>query len=149
MESRLANSRVDSRFESSQWETALLCNDVSNWLGASLDSALQKYLYQGCFVSANIENTLISITLGTSDDLGSECPETTARFLVVVCLLVYWHPFTLLTCFNFNPSMDKWLHLLKSVGWTYLSIPNFIGVTIEAWEWLKKFHPTLYWECDY
>ena len=30
-----------SRFAPSQWETALLCNDVSHWLGASLDSALQ------------------------------------------------------------------------------------------------------------
>ena len=31
---------ADSRFASSQWETALLGNDVSHWLGASLDSAL-------------------------------------------------------------------------------------------------------------
>ena len=34
-------SRVDSRFAPSQWETALLCNDVSDWLGASLESALR------------------------------------------------------------------------------------------------------------
>ena len=33
--------RADSRLVHSQWETALLCNDVSHWLGASLDSALQ------------------------------------------------------------------------------------------------------------
>ena len=32
--------RADSRFAASQWETALLCNDVSHWLGASLKSAL-------------------------------------------------------------------------------------------------------------
>ena len=32
--------RSDSRFALSQWETALLCNDVSHWLGASLESAL-------------------------------------------------------------------------------------------------------------
>ena len=32
--------RADSRFVPSQWETALLCNDVSHWLGASLESAL-------------------------------------------------------------------------------------------------------------
>ena len=31
---------ADSRFAPSQWETALLCNEVSHWLGASLDSAL-------------------------------------------------------------------------------------------------------------
>ena len=32
--------RADSIFAPSQWETALLCNDVSYWLGASLESAL-------------------------------------------------------------------------------------------------------------
>ena len=35
--------RADSRFAPSQWETALLCNDVSQWLGASLESALSLY----------------------------------------------------------------------------------------------------------
>ena len=33
--------RADSRFVPSQWETALLCNDVSHWLGANLESALR------------------------------------------------------------------------------------------------------------
>ena len=32
--------RTDSRFAPSQWETALLCNDVSHWLVANLKSAL-------------------------------------------------------------------------------------------------------------
>ena len=34
-----------SWFAPSQWETVLLCNDVSHWLGASLESALLAYLY--------------------------------------------------------------------------------------------------------
>ena len=38
----LCVNRADSRFAPSQWETALLCNDVSHWLGANLESALQK-----------------------------------------------------------------------------------------------------------
>ena len=33
-------TRADSRFASSQWETALLSNDVSHWLGASIVSAV-------------------------------------------------------------------------------------------------------------
>ena len=33
--------RADSRFAPSQWETALLCNAVSHWLGTSLESALK------------------------------------------------------------------------------------------------------------
>ena len=32
--------RANSRFAPSQWETALLCNDVSHWLDASLESAM-------------------------------------------------------------------------------------------------------------
>ena len=32
--------RADSRFAPCQWETALLCNSVSHWLGVSLESAL-------------------------------------------------------------------------------------------------------------
>ena len=31
---------ADSRFAPSQWETALLRNDVSHWLGANIESAL-------------------------------------------------------------------------------------------------------------
>ena len=35
--------RADSRFAPSQWETALLYNDVSHWLDANLESALAIY----------------------------------------------------------------------------------------------------------
>ena len=34
------SSKADSRFVPSQWETALLCNDVSHWVGANLESTL-------------------------------------------------------------------------------------------------------------
>ena len=37
------NTRADSRFAPSQWETASLCNGVSHWLGTSLKSARPKY----------------------------------------------------------------------------------------------------------
>ena len=39
---------ADSRFAPSQWEMALLCNDVSHWLGASLESALCIILEPSC-----------------------------------------------------------------------------------------------------
>ena len=35
--------RADFRFAASQWETALLCNDVSHWLGASPVNKTQSY----------------------------------------------------------------------------------------------------------
>ena len=45
--------RTDSSFASSQWETALLCNNVSHWPGASLESALWYVVYNWtiCHVS--------------------------------------------------------------------------------------------------
>ena len=36
---------VDSRFAPSQWQTALQSNDVSYWLGANLESALNILIY--------------------------------------------------------------------------------------------------------
>ena len=36
---------ADSKFAPSQWETVLLCNDVSHWLGANLESGLQHCIY--------------------------------------------------------------------------------------------------------
>ena len=36
--------KADSRFAPSQWETALFCNEVFHWLGASLESALTTYV---------------------------------------------------------------------------------------------------------
>ena len=45
-------NRADSRFAPSHWQTALLCNDVSYWLGASLESALAEsfWITYGMFV---------------------------------------------------------------------------------------------------
>ena len=39
--SKMTDGIADSRFAPSQWETALLCNDVSHWLGANIESALR------------------------------------------------------------------------------------------------------------
>ena len=36
--------RAITRFAPSQWETALLCNAFSHWLGASLESVLHLYV---------------------------------------------------------------------------------------------------------
>ena len=41
---RYKDPRADSRFAHSQWEMALLCNDVPHWLGANLKSTLRSYL---------------------------------------------------------------------------------------------------------
>ena len=57
--------RADSRFAPSQWETPLLCNDVSNWLGASLESVLKMYIrllfWTSCRNVRSIEHLYIYI----------------------------------------------------------------------------------------
>ena len=54
IDSRLSDdmSSTDFRFVPSQWETALLCNDVSHWLSANLESVL--CVYNGRRDSANL-----------------------------------------------------------------------------------------------
>ena len=42
----MSPSRANSRFVPSQWVTVLLCNDVSQWLGASLESALHSMIHE-------------------------------------------------------------------------------------------------------
>ena len=55
----------------------------------------------------------------------------------------------LLTWFNFNPSMDKQLHPLWSVGWNYLSIPKLQRCNRWSLGMDKQFHLTLYQTCNY
>ena len=45
---RIPCFRADSRFAPSQWETASLCNDISHWLGANLESALCLFMAVIC-----------------------------------------------------------------------------------------------------
>ena len=46
-----------------------------------------------------------------------------------------------LTRINFNPSMDKWLHLFWYMEWTYSSIPKLQRSTVEVWECISDFIP--------
>ena len=50
--------RADSRFAPSQWETALLCNDVSHWLSGSLVYALYHLVQPPAFNHCMTEWTL-------------------------------------------------------------------------------------------
>ena len=52
--------RAYSRLTLSQWETALLCNDVSHWLGARLVSAP----YSLALLSALLRNILLKANIG-------------------------------------------------------------------------------------
>ena len=53
--------RADSWFAPSQWETALLCNDISHWLDANLELALEYYQGKAQLTKSNI-NLLKPIT---------------------------------------------------------------------------------------
>ena len=46
--------KADSRFAPSQWETLLLCNDVSHWLAASLESVLKWVCMQGEIITSKL-----------------------------------------------------------------------------------------------
>ena len=62
---------VDSEFTPSQWETTLHCNDVSHWLGTSLEPALFQLSVlpriintQQCFISKESVDEMSSHALG-------------------------------------------------------------------------------------
>ena len=74
--------RADSRIALSQWETALLCNGVSHWLGASLESALymsvlpviffETQRLHRCFISyttSSVQNLLACRVHGSHESL--------------------------------------------------------------------------------
>ena len=61
-----SNIRADSRFAPSHWETALLCNTASHWLGANLESAqsMEKYgVFWGVFMSSLTREMYMSFIL--------------------------------------------------------------------------------------
>ena len=52
-------TKADSRFVPSQGEKAFLCNDISHWLGASLESALcNEHFWKNCHVMTRSYNIL-------------------------------------------------------------------------------------------
>ena len=53
--------RADSRFVPSQWETALLCNDVSHWPGTSLESALNYNVNMIAMFAPDNRPTLVQV----------------------------------------------------------------------------------------
>ena len=55
----------------------------------------------------------------------------------------------LLTWFNFNPSMHKYLHPVLRVGWSYLSIPKLQRCNRWSLGMDKWLHPTHYNGCNY
>ena len=72
------HTSYDSRLAPSQWETALLCNAVSHWLGANLESALQ--------------------FIPTMDHLACAAPGHTRRFNLRVYPIKHAHGFSVF-CF--------------------------------------------------
>ena len=56
--------RADFMFAPSQWETALLCNDVSHWLGANLESFLL-YVHFTEDIRTNISHRLMLLDKGS------------------------------------------------------------------------------------
>ena len=85
---KLCTIGADSRFAPSQWETALLCNDVSHWLGASLESALNygSHHFEGFFANGSVKlpgsRLLLSPRTGTLWVIGGAWPANLLLWLL-------------------------------------------------------------------
>ena len=97
--------RADSRFASSQWETPLLCNGVSHWLSASLESGLCiscEITLRCCIVILN-QPSFPNLNTLTGPDL---------LLVSVICIVS--------NLFNFSPLKRK-CHFIDEIfvtGWT-------------------------------
>ena len=83
LHSHKTNFRADSRFAPSQWEAALLCNNVSHWLSASLESALN-LTASGGDITGNVQNELEKYTFkNNATSLGGNVlnPDKFQRYL--------------------------------------------------------------------
>ena len=83
--------------------------------------------------------------------VAGECSICTAVEYAIIWFRIWFvtlAPF-LLKWFNFNLSMDKQLHTLKTVGWNYSSIPKLQRLYRRILGMKNQFHPTLYNGCDY
>ena len=91
--------RADSWFEPSQWETVLLCNDISHWLGANMESALYWNASVVSFIELAI-NVWAQLLFGKSIDYellagaGPGC-----RILYIDCSTRFEGFWGLFTCF--------------------------------------------------
>ena len=90
---RYIQCRADSRFVPSQWEMALLFNDVSHWLGTSLESAVQWLSNTG------------AIFLHSILQIGFHIPILELRFLT-----------SFVACTLMRQPLNKWLLLIYRWG---------------------------------
>ena len=101
--------RADYRFAPSQWETALLCNDVSHWLGTSLESALVLCLWRIMMASWHGNTFHITDPLWVIGDWSlMDSPHKWLGALVISLMIdriiswTKWH--MTLVCRNYNKS---------------------------------------------
>ena len=73
----MGNCRADSRFPPSQWETVLLCNDVSHWRGANLESGLFKLYHR---------DTLATDAIAIKQNTAKRCADIIELNMVRLCI---------------------------------------------------------------
>ena len=102
------NARADSRFAPSQWETALLRNDVSHWLGENLESAQNAHT---CFGPS-------WVTLNFQRAKKKECPTNTTIIEVYILYNLFWiHKFVssrfVMRCWKWRNRTMTWFPIFR------------------------------------
>ena len=126
---RFLCSRADSRFAPSQWETALLCNDVSHWLGASLASGRA----DSRFAPSQWETALLCNDV--SHWLGASLESALLMYDIHLSMLF---PTASLGLEQSYDCLDTSWVIIKDNGW---NLPLFVHN--KTWESVKHMH--IYW----
>ena len=107
--------RTDSRLAPSQWGIVLLCNDISHWLGASLESSL--YCYLGCRVSKHCSCSSKALQI----ELDKLCIIHVNNSSTRLSTLISWHEI-----FIINVSAH-W-YKMTTVFYNFINDPQFLFV---------------------
>ena len=122
--------RADSRFAPSQWETALHCNNVSHWLGASLESAL--FLHPIKLLQVYIsDNTVCWL------DCSSHISVIFSLFLPPKTSLNH-HILSMLSAFGYHQLLYNHYHVIILVN----SVPGGVDISDKFYQCLKTSRET-------
>ena len=133
-------SRDVSRFAPSQWETALLCNVVSHWRGASLESTLNeaRVLYQVQGFQGLQKSLCGNVTL--SAQLGAGYIRSTQPWRVIQ--ITFWNTFQvniphMLVIYHGHIFLFRLIHTMDSIFCMAL-LRQLCNVPLRHITWLNE-----------
>ena len=111
-------SRADPRFAPSQWETSLLCNDISHWLGASLESALSSMQHRQQSFEFEFEYSIAMKIVKHRSDSGPHFNINSIFSGMGIPIVKIRQSWDCLILISVNPSTSRMALYIETIPWT-------------------------------